>query len=173
MERTKEALTFLGGADEDMFFDLLKGAVPDVRLVDGSRWPTTMPPTRATVSQCSQDIVYLWSPTVLPTLPYRERGGGYDGPSTGIVVQWWRSKLIDGTLRSGRFAVGYKTDDGAMVRFVKDVFAALAKVTTNRLVAMDGTPVNGYRVGPATRAASLDGSILLRDGSVEIFYRVT
>ena len=73
-------------ADEESFVDALREQAPDLRLVDGDRLPTPEPPGRQTLRDCSDHHVYLWSPSVAPSLPSRDRGGMFDGPKAGVVV---------------------------------------------------------------------------------------
>lgn len=169
-EKSKQVLLFLDPIDEDSVFDEIRLHVPDVRLIDGSRWPTSDPPTCDRVGQCTQNIVYLWSPAVRAVLPFLERGDAFDGPSSGVVVQWWRSQMVGDVLRSGRFAVGYDSADTAMGDFVDAAFGALRRSTNDRLKLADGAAVRQYRIGPAARAAAEAGVYRLKSGSAEVYY---
>ncbi len=171
-ERSKQVLLFLDPLDEEAVFGDIETAVPDVRLVDGSRWPTSTPPTHPRVGDCTQGIVYLWSPSVRPDLPFRERGGAFDGPSSGVVVQWWRSQTVGDELRSGRFAVGFDAADVAMKEFVDAAFGSLRRMTTDRLQAEDGTAIRQYRLGPVAAAAASGGIYRLKSVSADVYYHV-
>ena len=172
MERTKEVLTFLNPEDEADLWNRMRVEIPSLALVDGSRWPTPMPPLADSPAACTNLIVFLWSREVQPHLPSRERGDMHDGPSSGVVVEWSRCRTIDGELRSGRFAVGYDPSNVAMKKFVDQIFRCVKGTTGNRLVRLSGEPDRTYRLGQHTREAALSAGLRLRDRSVEIYYEV-
>ena len=171
MERTKEMLTFLDHEDEATLWEQLVADRPDLLLVDGSRWPTPDPPIAAAPASCQSTTVFLWSPLVRRVLPSRQRGLAHDGPRSGVVIEWSRCRAEARELRSGRFAVGYDTDDLAMKALVDVVFARVKTSTDNRLTRLGGEPERTYRVGAHARRSAGNG-VLLRDRSVEIHYSV-
>src|SRR6187431_487230 len=98
----KSAPIFLSVSDEDVFASRLRVLVPDVLFIDGQRWPTSIPPVHRLISACSANLVYIWSPAVCSELPCKPlANGAFQGPSSGLVVQFARSKQTDRALLSG------------------------------------------------------------------------
>jgi hypothetical protein len=147
----------MDGADEGALVAALRERISDLRLVCGGRWPTPDPPIVETIADCADHFVYLWSPTVVPDLPLIERAGRYDGPKSGVVIQFQRSVLTGTQLRAGRLAVGWSPASKAMTDFVNAAWAALRMVTTANVAVADGTPVRTHRIGFSAAAWSPTG----------------
>lgn len=169
MTTTFSVLTFLNHEDEERIWSELVRLIPDVRVIDGSRWPDETPPLAPGPSQCANMIVYLWSPSIIADLPSRKRGDAYDGPTAGYVVEWSRSIESDDELRSGRIAAGYAEADEAMADFSSTVRSIFLRMTFDNLQTLEGLPVE-YRIGEKTLEA-LAGGIRLRDRSVPAYFR--
>jgi hypothetical protein len=171
VDRTKALLTFLDESDEANLWAELKSETPRLLLIDGSRWRTPDPPVVESPGECANLEVFLWDPGVAATLPSRQRGDFYDGPRSGLVIEWSRCRFGEAALLSGRFAAGFDTGDRDMTTFVSTVFARVMTSTGNRLRRLDGTAERAYRIGPsAMRAAT--GGMALRDRSVPVEYKV-
>ncbi len=171
VQKTRKMLTFLDADDEAALWAILKGLLPDLLLVDGDRWPTPNPPLAAAPSGCSDSRMFLWSPDVAETLPSRLRHDHYDGPASGLVIEWSRSNARDGELRSGRIAVGFDTDHEPMVKLVNLVFREAKKFATNPLYSMTGIKEPWYWIGESALKRARKG-LRLRDRSVPNYLKL-
>jgi hypothetical protein len=162
----------MDAADDAAFVAALRERVSDLCLICGDRWPTPDPPVTRTIDDCADHFVYLWSPTVARDLPATERAGRYDGPKSGLVVQFQRSIVSEGVLRAGSLAVGWDPANKPMAKFVDAAWAALRKATSANLEVADGTPVRTHRIGFSAAAWSRLPGNTLRGCSVPVAYRL-
>jgi hypothetical protein len=169
--RTKRIQTFLTDEDELTFSRELLSEIGDIALIDGQRWASEEPPLIKSIPQASGSEVYLWDRSAVPVIAGRPRpDGSFQGPLSGIVIQFERSRLVDGELRSGRLAAGYDDQDVLMGRFVERSFAVMRRVTTDRIRTMAGERLP-YRVGRAAETwARLSPGNRLRDRSVAVYF---
>ncbi len=169
----KQVQIFLDPTDEIALTHSLREAIPSIRFIDGTRWPTPTPPSRPSIGECSDRRVFAWDPIACPALPALERpDGSWDGPAVGPVAELTRSITGDGVLRSGRLAISYSGDNPAIKRFLEAVWRVVQQFTAPALESLDGRPAPEYRIGPsALRVASEPGASRLRDRSVEKYFR--
>jgi hypothetical protein len=109
--------------------------------------------------------------------------GKFQGPGSGLVIQFGRSLLKDSILLSGRVAVGYdESHDAPSVKmdgFSKEVWRILKKNTTRNLAAVN--PQTRKIVNPKVRGYLVGGNAALwcrekegrffKDRSVQNFYQ--
>lgn len=124
----------------------------------GARW--------VPINECDS-LVTIWSPLVFPDLRGVLRENGViDGPQTGPVVPWIRSREREGPLAAGPIAVSTDTATSAEVlACVSDVAGRFTRVTRNRLFAggfVGGLTVHagalcGFRVGKPARRRVISG----------------
>lgn len=154
-------------ADEDALAAALLELEPDVAFVDGQRWPSPAPPLVASISAASQGEIFIWNRRLSPSLQStRLQSGQYQGPSSGVVIQFERSPLLEAELRSGRIAAGWDDADASMSNFVRAVCDVVESVTTADLETLTGKRFP-YRIGTHARAWLLSSpSHRLRDRSV-------
>ncbi|MCX6848245.1 MAG: hypothetical protein NTY98_04940 [Verrucomicrobia bacterium] len=174
----KSAPVFLSRTDEDTFARRLRVLVPDVLFVDGQRWSSSVPPAHSLISSCLSNLVYIWSPNTCAELPYKKLPSGvYQGPISGVVIQFVRCKQTDHSLLSGDIGIGYDKNDSRMVCFVDKVWNTLRALNATKLESIN--PDNGgsvkrgiknYIVGPHAKELSSEG-IPLKHSDVEVYYR--
>ena len=156
---------FMTRGDEEDFFSALRFRRPQVAVIDGQVWPTPEPPVRSTMADCSSFQAYIWDRAAVRHLPNEPRlGGGFQGPTTGGVVQWLRCRQKDGSLHSGSLAVG--AFNPAVIAFVVEVWKVLRKFTTSDLVTLGGDPAPEYRIGPDAHRWADDDPYRLRHYNV-------
>jgi len=167
-------------SDEQRFSDHLRKLRSSVAFVDSNVWDQSEPALVDSVENCSSGLCYLWDRDVVKNLPRIQRKDGkFEGPIAGVVVQIVRSRLINDCLLSGRIAVGTDAADKAMNFFVADVWKALRLAAGGPLVSINPKTgvvikeiIKEYLVGlDAAKWASMDERHLLRDRSVQVFFR--
>lgn len=161
--KTKYSPVFFTSEDEVAFSDHLKTKVHDIKWVNGNRWPTPEPVLRDSPRDCDHNVIYLWSPSVCDKLPFiKGHHGWYQGPASGVVIQFCRCLLREGILQDGSMSSGYGANDTKMAEFVKIVWKVLRALASARLTSFDPTGtialhenISNFIVGPdATRFAS-------------------
>lgn len=170
--KTKQLQLFMTEWDERQFIEALRREIPDLRLVDGSRWDSPVPPARERLSECTAHVVYLWSPGIYPELPSRPRGGRWDGPSAGVVIQFQRSVQDGPLLKAGALSAGFDDTDERFAEFVSTTWECLRRSTKGGLRRLDGTSTRIHRVGPQAAALNSSARLFLRDYSAEVYYKV-
>lgn len=124
--------------DEENFSKEIRAVFPYVAFIDHMRWPTTTPPSRASITDCESKFVYIWNRQLFPTILGKPREhGGFYGPQSGIVIQFIRSQIKSNELLSGTMGVGFDKTDVAMKSFVEDVWKILKKLTPKKVVQVD------------------------------------
>ena len=152
--------------DEAAFSTALRAAIPDIRFIDGQRWPTAQPPQVGSIDQARSVEVFLWDPGVIPALPSVPRpSGDFQGPIVGPVIQVERCALIDGELRSGSIAAT-APDGTPEAAFMATVLQTLRTLTTADVVTMDGGQSPYWIGADARRWALADPRHRLRHRSV-------
>jgi hypothetical protein len=142
----RQVQLFMTKQDEDDFFSAVRFAVPSIEVIDGQMWPTYSPPLKPSVSSCASNDVYLWSRATIPQLPSAPRpGGGYQGPTSGVVIQWLRNRFAETTILSGRLAVG--TSQPKIAEFADRVWSVLRRTTTTDLVTLADDPAPDFKLG--------------------------
>ncbi|MBC7900091.1 MAG: hypothetical protein H7070_08555 [Saprospiraceae bacterium] len=136
MKKSVEIL--LTADDEYNFARQIRAVFPYVAFIDHMYWPTTTPPSRASITDCESKFVYIWNRQLFPKILGKPREhGGFYGPQSGIVIQLIRSQLKDNELLSGTMGVGFDKTNVAMKTFVEDVWKILKKLTPKKVVQVD------------------------------------
>ncbi len=169
-ERSVRRPFFLTARDEATFSSALQAATPGIRFVDGQRWPTADPPLVASIDGAQLTEVLLWDSVNVPILPSAERSSGdYQGPISGPVIQFERSRLIDGELRSG--SIAWAAVDGTpAAAFARRVMRTLQKLTAADGITVDGIATPYWIGADARRWALAAPHHRLRDRSVLALY---
>lgn len=58
----------LTAADEYNFSRQIRAVFPYVAFIDNMRWPTTTPPSRASITDCESKFVYIWNRRLFPKI---------------------------------------------------------------------------------------------------------
>lgn len=173
--QTKYSPLFLASTDESYLEKRLRSEVPEIAFVDGSTWKTQTPPEREDLRSCQSSIVFLWDKSACRELPFMVRNDGtVQGPTSGVVIQYFRSVEKDGVLLSGDIGIGYKKNDQAMAAFVKKVWRILKEMNAGALESFDPTTgvsldsaIRTYIVGAGAIALAMSGVVLTHcSGSV-------
>lgn len=132
MAKKKLSPVLLLPEDEVAVQAAITAAHPDVRILDSGPWQDAdTPPVLGSITEV-RTFAYLWPTGLHPVLPTHVRSNGVVwGSQTGMVVQWNRGRLQDGTLNAGSFGVAFEPD---LEDFVKSVWRILFRLTTNDLV---------------------------------------
>ena len=176
---TKSAPIFFTHKDEDIFANRLRALVPDVQFIDGQRWDKSTPPAHELVTQCNSSFVYIWSPQVCRVLPHKAMSNGrFQGPTSGMVIQFGRCKYVNGLLLSGDMGIGYDKNNEAIFGFVDCVWNILMALRSAKLTSINidtrqpiKTGINDYIVGPDAKDQAIEGTIF-KHSSVDVFYIV-
>lgn len=182
----KQVQLFLSLEDEEAFSSAVRAVRPRMVVVDDSRWSTASPPIVSSIAACSSGFAFLWDQGIVERLPFLAReDGGFEGPQTGVVIEFSRSRWKDNVLLSGRLAVSVSTGVSgrlvaeAMGQFALDVWKAM-KAITAPVMAVDPSSgsvlrekVTEYRAGHHAIAwANSSADHLFRDRSVlKVFFK--
>jgi hypothetical protein len=168
-EASRSTQILLTTEDETSFSEALVASIPNLRFLDGQRWKI-QPRVVPSIQECSTNLCYLYDGALedLPTLARAD--GQLQGPTSGCVIQICRPISQGDVLRSGSISTGYFTSDERMVRLVKATWKVLKAIGTMGVVRPDNQIDRHYLVGHFAKRQSLEGSLRLRDRSVEIFY---
>jgi len=124
--------------DEEVFSREIVCQFPSVVFIDDMIWKTAIAPARESITECKSKFVYLWNQEVYPMLAGIQRADGrFQGPQSGIVIQFVRPTLKEDVLLSGVISVGFQVTDNEMGTFVKGVWKILYRLTHNKLVQVD------------------------------------
>lgn len=147
--KTKVKPFFLTKADEKVFSEKIKCMYPSVKFVDDSRWSTAEPVVRQSIDECNSNYVFLWPSDVVDKLPTIPHGDKFDGPQSGVVMQFMRSKVKGGVLLSGQLGVGYSEKNQWMADWSKSIFKILNSLNVARLKTISDEPrvTKDYVVG--------------------------
>src|SRR5260370_12214558 len=139
---------FMKEYDEDEFSASLLQRSPRIRFVDDNIWPQPLPKFARRISECQSRYVFIWDPIVVAELPtIRRPEGSYQGPQSGVVIEFSRSSINGDEMLSGRIAVGFDEHNTHMNDFVSTVWEVFIRSTQANLNTVDGEPVPGYRIG--------------------------
>jgi hypothetical protein len=139
---SKQIQTFFTLSDEMEFTKLLRQKRPHLVFVDGGRWSTPIPPVSEAIPDCKDHFVFLWDREIIAELPYFLRDDGKcDGPRSGTVIEFQRSKLLDRLLLAGRLAESIGHADPRIVelmkKFAADVWSILKQMTKQPIAIID------------------------------------
>ncbi|MCX6840203.1 MAG: hypothetical protein NTX35_20680 [Verrucomicrobia bacterium] len=164
---------FLTIEDEENLSKLLVAEIPCIRILDDNRWDSPEPVIKKSIAECNSAFVYLWNTQRTPTLPLIAVGSAFQGPTSGIVIQIMRSRVVEGVLLSGQMSVGFSQNNSWMEDFSKSVVRIATTLSASTLHAIGGdlAPVRTYLVGEGARSFSSAGG-LLKHVTAETFYRV-
>ncbi|MDH5445939.1 MAG: hypothetical protein OEY52_10300 [Gammaproteobacteria bacterium] len=176
---------FYNKTDETEFSELLLKNFPEIAFIDGCYWPTPEPPLKESITACKENLVYLWNPHVIKTLPYEKHSDGarYHGPQSGIVIQYLRCRIDENNIRNGCISIGISDSDDIesikMKKFVNDVWKIINKFSVPGLVCVSpdtGEIINDkipqFRLGKHAAKWSLEHeSHFLRDATVYNYYK--
>lgn len=109
--------------------------LPNIRFIDGARWPSEVPPTKNSIDECSSSLVYLWNEVDFPVLPNLKKAMFYQGPTSGVVIQYDRCGFRDNRLSSGSLNVGFS--DPVMGRFSEAVWCVAKGLGSAKLMCID------------------------------------
>lgn len=159
----KQKLLFLIPEDESQFSRELKACIPNILFLNDNVW-NNRPDCRGGIEQCDSGRAYLYGGDLseLPTI--RRNVGDIQGPASGCVIQFIRSKVVDEELVSGEIGVGFNASDTHMKEFVSQVWKCLLRCTTTGVARADGTIDNHFCIGPAAKRQACADEIQLVDG---------
>ena len=178
----RQVQIFMNVEDEKDFSDLLKHKFQQITFVDGDVWSSSKPPEKSSIHLCASRTVYLWDKAVIPVLPTTFRPDQqYEGPTSGVVIQFSRSILKDSLLFSGRIASGIDEKNmlfEATIKFVNETWRLLKLFAKGKVAAVNpstGEIINarvpGYIVGPhAASWCDIEKGRLLKDRSTQNFF---
>ena len=166
----RQVQLFMTPTDEESFLSALRSHIAEVEVVDGQRWPKPDAPIRKRMADCVSNDVYLWNRSAVARLPSVPRpGGGFQGPTSGVVIQWIRCRRTEGPLLSGRLAVA--ASDQPVIAFVDDVWQIMLSFTQSDLLTLSGDRAPEFRIGPdARRWFEDDQEARLRERSTELYF---
>jgi hypothetical protein len=128
---------FLTKIDEQRFSEALRHSFSQIAFIDGSRWPTALPPLCATIQEASDTDVLLWNRQIVPSILGLKRSENiFQGPLSGVVIMLQRCRMEDHLLLSG--SIGWAANDTgleaeAMSRFAAGVWKILGSISSTRL----------------------------------------
>ncbi len=187
----RRALYFFSRQDEAEVSDALRGAFPDLRFIDGVRWPTRETPLADGIDRCTSPLVYLWPADVvpaLPSIPWPPPGAStgapaqFQGPSSGPVIQFERCTERDGELWMAQLAAFIEDPKSPLGQTITRILAFLKRryacpldcrhARTGELVRAG---IRGYLVGRSLRAsaAAARPRLVLAPGRDEYFVPVS
>ena len=169
---------FFSSSDEKELEVKLRKQLSGIRFVDGSLWESTTPPAKDQLTDCKSGIVFLWDQIACPKLPHQIiEQGKVRGPTSGVVIQFMRSREKDGVLVSGDMGIGYDKNDAPITAFVKQVWKVLKSMNAGSLESFDRrtgqaikSGIQDYVVGPDAIERSRSG-IPLKHCSADVYYR--
>lgn len=177
--KKKQIQIFMNRRDEQEFTHSLLLSYPSIRILDGNIWPTSNPKICESINLCSDTVVYLWNEELSSDLPsIRRPDGRFEGPISGVVIQFARCIEKNGMLLSGRIAAGYDTNNTRYAMFVNDVFKLVGRMTSKKLEAYDTSTgevlrqtVSEYCVSKYAEVDAVENNIILKDRSTENYFR--
>ncbi|MDP3857568.1 MAG: hypothetical protein Q8Q73_07390 [Stagnimonas sp.] len=157
--------------DEVALSASLAGVLPSLRFLDDNRWESDAPVWRDTIEDCRSRFVFLWDSAKLTHLPTAMVSGKLQGPSSGVVIQFMRSKVVDGALLSGQMGVSYS--EPWVGTFWRTVLREAKRLSAAKLQTecSDASVIATYLVGDGARRFGLAGG-RLRHVTAETYYRV-
>jgi hypothetical protein len=131
--KTRGKPFFMTLVDEKIFSEAIKRVYPHIKFVDDSRWSTPDPVVRGSIDECASNYVFLWPSDVIEKLPTMSHGDKFDGPQSGIVMQFMRCRQKDGCLLSGQIGVGYSEKTEWMDGWSKQIIKILNSMNASKL----------------------------------------
>lgn len=165
----KQLQLFLTRGDEEELSRLLKAEIPGIQFLNDNVWPES-PDRRSSIEDCESGRVYLYCGLVEQLPVVRRKDGQIEGPIAGCVIQFLRSLEKDGTLLSGRIAVGAEDSASEMRDFVSVVWKCVERVGAKGVVRPDGAVDNHFLVGRHARQAVADRVVKIADRLVGLHY---
>lgn len=180
----KQIQLFLLHADEEEVSKAIKAIRSNVVFVDDNVWNNPQPVTTNSIGACSSNFVYLWDPGVCYPYPTISRKDGrFEGPTSGVVIQFSRTRKEEQYLLSGSLAAGIGTGnsqvDKNMETFVSDVWKVFTKTIHGAVSAVH--PISGeiirekvteYKAGRhAIKWAQEEKHRFFKDRSTENYFR--
>lgn len=131
-EKKVQILTFMTRQDELAFSEVLIGRFKKLRFIDGVIWPILPPQSPDSIAACGFDTAIVLNEDILSFSEYSEKytrrhpsGVNYMGAQVGSgMIQFLRSKEIEGRLSNGRLAATYDSADSTMSDYVMGVWSA-------------------------------------------------
>ncbi len=163
--------------DEQAFSATLAQKFERLTFLDDHVWDAE-PVERPSLHLCRSRFAFLWNRDCCEELPVFERPDGrVEGPASGVVVQFIRSRREGAILSSGRLAIGFEREDKALADFVNETWRVARELSrpvnavqpvTREVI----TPrVRGFRVGLASAAELERGELRrLKYNSTENYY---
>ena len=124
---------FLTKSDERVFSQFLLKEYPSIKFVDDSRWPTSEPVICNSIDDCKSDYVFLWPSDIIEKLPTIPHGNEFDGPQSGVVMQFMRCREKNNGLLSGQIGVGFSEKNAWMGEWSKMVLKILSRMNASKL----------------------------------------
>ena len=170
---------FLDKADEARLSVVLREGVSDIVFLDGIRWASEDPPAKRRIEDCLSDVIALWSPSAVSSLPCKEISSGvFMGPSSGVVIQMMRGAESGGILVSGQMGTAVEESNQAMMFFADQVFSCLRRSSRASLECVkypDSVVVKKnireYVTGYSAAERSRVDGLLLKHCAADIYYR--
>ena len=153
---------FLTKVDEDTFSKQLREKYPSIKFVDDSRWETPEPVLRDSIAECESSYAFLWPSDIFEELPVDAYNNEFEGPQTGFVMQFMRSRSIDNCLLSGQIGGSFFENDIKMKEWARSVINILRRSNVAKLRANDESAsiTGAYVVGAdAVRFANEGGQL--------------
>lgn len=141
---------FLTKVDEAQLSHSLRIAHPAIKFLDDNRWPTIEPVVADSIDECSKNYVFLWPADIVKTLPTIAHFEEFEGPQSGVVMQFMRSRHVENCLLSGQIGVGFSDQTSWMAEWSRLVINALRAMNATKLrgLGTDQAVTGSYVVGP-------------------------
>ncbi len=165
----KQLQIFMDIADEIAFSDRLRSSFDDVYFIENDDW-TSRSDRPQSISDCHSSIAFICfrPPEQLTSggLPSANRENAYTGP----VIQFIKSRLTSGEMRSGRVAAVCNSQDEETRAVISQMWTCLKCVGKKGVTRPDGRRDMKYFVGNSVEKRVESSELRLRDRSVLIYY---
>jgi hypothetical protein len=147
----RTAIVFMTAADERQLSLALLEISPNVRFIDGARWPSSSPPTCLSIEYVSSKDVFIWHPDIIPSIVGQPWHDVFQGPMTGIVIRLERCQIQNSFLLSG--SMGWASNASSpiakpMARFASEVWKSLEEISSAKVDWVN--PSDGSIIDSAT-----------------------
>lgn len=168
--KKKQIQVFMTPNDESSYSAALRKLEADIVFLDGNVWDAEAPVVFESIERCTQGIAYLWNRRLFPSLPTISRSDGRrEGPISGVVIQFVRSRVSGDLLLSGRIAAGYDDSNEEYARFIKAVFDTLKSHARKDLTAIDPATNEAIRDHVPEYVVGLDAASRFKEGQLRLF----